>query len=252
MLTWENFRTERARRGYPFVVAHRGTPTVEPENTLPSFALALDQGADALETDLRFTRDDEIVLFHDATLERTTDGQGPVRDHTLAELRRFRTRRSDGTWSDAPVPTLVDLLTLTQAQTPLLLELKDRRFLEPAYAQKLLDTLTAYGMLESSAIVSFDMDLVRAVNRVNPEIPTGMITMWNPLPPGNTPLLGPLFPLLYLNPFYVAWAHKMNAIVAPLDPNPAPRLDYYLRLNVDALLADDPGTVQAALKARHA
>ena len=250
MLTWDNFRSERARRGYPFVVAHRGTPTIEPENTLPSFALALDQGADALETDLRFTRDDEIVLFHDATLERTTDGQGPVRDHTLAELRRFRTRRPDGTWSEAPVPTLVDLLVMTQARTPLLLELKDRRFLEPRYAQKLLDTLTAYGVLQSCAIVSFDMDLVRSVNRVNPAIPSGMITLWNPLPPANTRLLGPLFPLLYLNPAYVAWAHSMDAIVAPLDPNPTPRLDYYLRLNVDALLADDPGKVLAALKAR--
>lgn len=250
MLTWENFRSERARRGYPFVVAHRGVPTVEPENTLPSFALALAHGADALETDLRFTRDDEIVLFHDATLERTTDGQGALRDHTLADLRRFRTRRPDGTWSDATVPSLVDLLTLTQARTPLLLELKDQRFLEPAYARKLLDTLTAYGVLQSSAIVSFDMSLVRAVNRVNLEIPTGMITLWNPVPPPRTRLLGPLFPLLYLNPAYVAWAHRMNAIVAPLDPNPGPRLDFYLRLNVDALLADDPGAVLAALKAR--
>ena len=232
------------------MVAHRGARDVEPENTLASFALALDQGADALETDLRFTRDDEIVLFHDDTLERTTDGQGKVRDHTLAELKRFRHRRPNRGWSEEAVPSLVDLLVMTQARTPLLLELKDPRFLEPAYARKLIDTLQAYGVLESCAVVSFKMALVRAVNAVNPDIPTGMITMWNPIPPPGTRLLGPLFPLLYLNPAYVAWAHSMDAIVAPLDPNPTPRLDYYLRLGVDALLADDPGQVLEALEDR--
>ncbi|MEZ4611991.1 MAG: glycerophosphodiester phosphodiesterase family protein [Caldilineaceae bacterium] len=189
--------SQRAKPGgYPFVVAHRGTPTIEPENTLPSFALALDQGADALETDLRFTRDDEIVLFHDATLERTTDGQGPVRDHTLAELRRFPHPAPGRHVEQAPVPTLVDLLIMTQARTPLLLGLKDRRFLEPRYAQKLLDTLTAYGVLQSCAIVSFEMDLVRAVNRVNPDIPSGMITLWNPLPPAGTAARPALSPAL--------------------------------------------------------
>ena len=53
-------------------------------------------------------------------------------------------------------------------------------------------------------------------------------------------MLGPFWPLLYLNPAYVAWAHRMDAIVAPLDPNPVPRLDFYLKLGVDALLADNP------------
>ncbi len=63
ILDWDNFRDERRLVGRPFVVAHRGAPTVEPENTLRSFLLALVQGADALETDLRFTRDDELILF---------------------------------------------------------------------------------------------------------------------------------------------------------------------------------------------
>ena len=251
MLTWQDFRTERQRLGRPFVVAHRGAQTVEPENTLAAFALALAQGADALETDLRFTRDDEIVLVHDDTLDRTTNGHGPVRDHTLLELRRFRTRRpGDNGLSDETIPTLVDLLTLTQARTPLLLELKDHRFRQPLYARKLIDTLAAYGMLESSAIVAFDMSLVRGVNQVYPDIPSGLITMWNPVPARNIRLLGPLFPLLYLNPFYVKWGHAMGAIVAPLDPNPTPRLDYYLRLQVDAVLADDPASVLQALKER--
>ena len=252
MLTWETFRTEREQRGVPFVVAHRGVPVTEPENTLASFSLALEQGADALETDLRFTGDDQIVLHHDETLDRTTDGQGAVRDHSLTELKRFRTKRPDGGLSDRQVPTLIELLTLTQGQTPLLLELKDPRFVEARYAKQLIDTLMVYGVLEQCAIISFNMELVHAVNAVNVEIPTGFITMWNPLPPGKIRLLGPLWPLLYLNPLYVTWAHAMDAVVAPLDPNPTPRLDYYLGLNVDALVADNPAEVLAALEQKTA
>src|SRR5204862_7422311 len=69
------------------VIAHRGASGVAPENTLPAFELALRQGADALELDVRLTRDGAAVVIHDATLERTTDLAGPVLAHTLAELR---------------------------------------------------------------------------------------------------------------------------------------------------------------------
>src|SRR5690349_16231205 len=96
MINWQQFRDERKRRKKPFVVAHRGLPVLEPENTLPYFGRALQQDADALETDLRFTRYGEIVLFHDSTLARTTDRQGAVREHSLAELQRLRTKAPSG------------------------------------------------------------------------------------------------------------------------------------------------------------
>ena len=72
--SWDEFYQTRHLRRKPLVVAHRGASNVLPENTLASFALRLEQGADVLETDLRFTKDGEIVLFHDATLERMTEG----------------------------------------------------------------------------------------------------------------------------------------------------------------------------------
>ncbi|MCB0137417.1 MAG: glycerophosphodiester phosphodiesterase, partial [Caldilineaceae bacterium] len=72
-MDWDTFRTERQRAGRPFVVAHRGARLVEAENTLRAFLLALAQGADALEIDLRFTADDQLILFHDPTLQRMTD-----------------------------------------------------------------------------------------------------------------------------------------------------------------------------------
>ena len=71
------------------VIGHRGNRAFAPENTLPSFLEAVALGADALEFDLRLTRDGQLVVFHDATLERTTDGSGPLAQRTLAELKQF-------------------------------------------------------------------------------------------------------------------------------------------------------------------
>lgn len=73
----------------PVVIGHRGAAGERPENTLPSFARALELGAAILESDVHPTRDGEIVMFHDDTLERTTDGAGPVSARSLAELSRL-------------------------------------------------------------------------------------------------------------------------------------------------------------------
>lgn len=242
-MDWDNFREERKVYGRPFVVAHRGAPTLEPENTLRSFLTALVQGADAVETDLRFTADDELVLFHDPTLERMTEGTGPVRNQTLAQIKALRTRRPDGALVHEPVPTLAELIAATGGQTPLLLELKDPLFLQERYARKLVNTLAQGNVLRRSALVSFEFAHVASVRHIQPDIPVGLITTKNPFPRAGTQLLGPIWPLIYLNPLYAWLAHRMGSIVAPLDPTPAPRLRYYMALQVDAVLADEPGLV---------
>lgn len=242
-MDWDSFRTERKLRGRPFVVAHRGAQTEEPENTWAAFRLALEQGADALETDLRFTQDDQLILFHDATLDRMTEGSGLVREQTLAQIQKLRTRHPDGSLRNEAVPTLAQIIEATQSQVPFLLELKDPLFLDPKHAEILIRTLADYGILRKSAIVSFHFEHVDAVKKMCPEIPMGHITMGNPIPQRRAELLGPVWPLIYANPLYVWWAHKLDKIVAPLDPNPEPRLRYYLRQGVDAVLADRPGNV---------
>lgn len=246
-MNWSQFRATRKQRTRPLVLAHRGTPDVQPENTLPSFQLALAQGADVLETDLHFTRDDQIVLFHDHTLDRMTDGQGALQNYTLAELKRYHTRAPAGHFTNARILTLAELLEATNTQTPLLLELKDPRFTKPCDAKRLVELLERYDMLQRCAIVSFHPEYVAAVEAVQPAIPTGNITMWNALPTGSAELLGPVWPLLYLNPLYVWWAHRLDKIVCPLDPTPEARVGYYLRLGVDALLTNNPAATLDAI-----
>ena len=117
---------------YPFgtevlVSGHRGDRVHGDENTLAALRRAIDAGVDMIETDVRMTKDGFLVLMHDETVDRTTDGTGRVRDHTLAELQAMNAafHAADGRFE--PVPTLRALLELAQAHPALLLniELKD-------------------------------------------------------------------------------------------------------------------------------
>lgn len=247
-MDWDTFRAARAAGAAPLIVAHRGTPTIAPENSLTGFAGAMALGADVLETDLHVTADGEIVLFHDRTLARTSTGAGPLFAHTLAALQQYRLRGPDGHATEEQIPTLRELLEMTQGRIPLLLELKDWRFLQPVYGRALVGLLADYGVLAKCAIISFNHLLIDAVRRVRPDLPMGMVTLTNPLPTKRGPLLGPFWPLLCLNPGYVAWAHRQGQNVAPLDTTPEKRMGYYMRLGVDALLADDPAAARAAMQ----
>jgi glycerophosphoryl diester phosphodiesterase len=240
-MNWGDFRQERLRRKKPFVMAHRGAQTIAPENTLAAFALALNQGAEILETDLRFTNDKEIVLIHDPDLDRTTDGTGSVADLTLSEIKRYKTKvPSDDTSYEEKVPTLEELMILTQVQIPLALELKDPRFEEHDYAERLISCLSNLGVLEICAVVSFNFPRLYAIKKACPSILTGHISAYNPFPIRPAEMLGPYWPLMLINPFYVQWAHWQGRIVCPLDPYPELRMKAFLKLGVDVVLANRP------------
>jgi glycerophosphoryl diester phosphodiesterase len=114
------------------VIGHRGAAAYAPENTLESFRLALDRGADALEFDIRRSADGEAMVFHDATLDRTTDFTGPVAARTAAELARadagFRFADNDGRTpfrgQGIGIPTLRDVIAAFPG-VPLLIEVKE-------------------------------------------------------------------------------------------------------------------------------
>lgn len=109
------------------VIAHRGASGEYPENTLLAFAKGLEQGADGLELDVRATADGVPIVLHDATLDRTTDGAGPVARLSLADVRRVDAGRGER------VPTLAEVLERFAA-TPLLVEIKERSAARPTLA----------------------------------------------------------------------------------------------------------------------
>ena len=248
-MDWQAFRRRKAELGRPFVMAHRGASALLPENSLAAFARGLEDGADILETDLRFSKDGHIVLMHDETVDRTTSGSGPVRGLSLADIQQLTVHGEgqDSRVDEAP-PTLQELIALTEAQVPLALELKDPLFAQPHYGQKLVDCLQDYDMLNRVILVSFDLPRLQAMKAVEPALAIGWITLTNPLPGHPVEFLGPLWPLLLLNPFYATLARREGKVICPLDPRPEPRLGLYLKLGLDAVMTNDPATTLAALR----
>jgi glycerophosphoryl diester phosphodiesterase len=145
------------------------------------------------------------------------------------------------------VPTLAELAELLPADVALALELKTDRFLEPNVCQRLVDELAAAGVRNRTVALSFSLARVQAVQRVAPDLPIGWITLSRAWPAGGVHLLGPLWPLLLLNPLYAWLAHRHGQLVAPLDPLPNRRLWLYKLLRCDAVLSDDPASTRAAL-----
>jgi len=231
----------------PYVMAHRGNRVACPENTLAAFRRALADGADLLETDLHLTKDNVLVCIHDETLERTTNGQGAVADKTLAELKQLSASYGRPEFAAERIPTLAEVAALLPPDIVVALELKTDRFLEPSVCRQLVAELEQAGVRQRTVVLSFHLPRVHAVRATAPEMPIGYITMSNPLPTQDAPLLGPFWPLLLLNPFYAWWGKRMGRVTCPLDPTPDSRLWFYKLLGCDAILTDDPGATLRAL-----
>ena len=157
------------------VIAHRGASGYAPENTRAAFDRAIAMGADALETDVQLTADGRLVLFHDATVDRTSDGSGPVADYTLAELRRLDL----GGWfarefAGQRALTVEELLDEYASRIPVVLEIKDPRATGPLVA--LLAEWAARIPLDRLQVTSFQWGALLDAQRANPTLTLGYLT----------------------------------------------------------------------------
>ena len=107
------------------VIAHRGTSGSDlPENSLAAIRNSLALGVDAIEVDVRLTKDGELIVCHDAKIDRTTNGTGSVADHTLQELREYKIVDKNGNLTDEPLPMLGEVLEIVGGRCKLLVEAK--------------------------------------------------------------------------------------------------------------------------------
>jgi len=157
-------------------VAHRGAPRYAPENTLAAFRLALEEGARSIECDVQRTKDGHLVVIHDQTVDRTTDGHGPVGSFTLNELRRL----DAGRWF-APdfggerIPLLDEVLTLLRGRALLRLEIKNAPTIYGGIEEQVVDAIRRQRMEEDVLVTSFDHESVRVVRTLSQQIATGII-----------------------------------------------------------------------------
>ena len=138
-------------------VAHRGASGNYPENTLRAFQMALDIGVDEIELDLRATRDGHLVVMHDATVDRTTDGTGAVGELTLAEIKALDAGRVFGErFRGERVPTWEEALDLIQGKVRLNVHLKEGGTPDGRYERKVAKALRAFRMRDDSILACND------------------------------------------------------------------------------------------------
>lgn len=230
----------------PWIMAHRGASDLAPENSLAAFALAIAHGADLIETDLWFLADGEIVCMHDRSLARTTGNPLDVTRMSAAALARVRLLDPGG--GDHRIPMLGDLLATLPAATPVVLELKDPRFADPARVRRLLAILGARAHDRGAAVITTDRRMLGVIRTAAPGLVTGHIATRDPLGDRACNLLGPWWPLLFANPWYVRRAHAHGQRVCPLDPHLHRHLPRWLAMDVDAVLTNDPRATRALIE----
>lgn len=158
------------------IYAHRGASAYAPENTLPAFQLAMEQGADGIELDVHLTSDGKLVVIHDEELDRTTNGTGLVKDHTLAELKALCADNGMPGYSDARIPTLREVLELVKPSNMLVnIELKTGILWYEGIEKKTLDLVAELGMEDRIIYSSFNHYSIAQVQRLAPEAETAYL-----------------------------------------------------------------------------
>ena len=248
-------------RDVPYVVGHRGAMGVLPENTVGGFQYAIDLGVDYVECDVHLTSDDRLVVMHDATVDRTTDGTGAVSSLSLAELKaldagyRFS---PDGVsypqrGAGVTVPTLREVLTAFPDQ-PLIVEIKQT---EPPIVEPLLALLRERGAVERTVIASFSADTLEAVRRAEPDSPTGFglsevvryrLTGGPDTPPARYLQVPPRVPgIEVVTPGLLARARSQGVVVQVWTINDADQMRALIELGVSGIMTDDPGLLAGLL-----
>jgi len=250
------------------VVAHRGASDEEPEHSLAAYLLAVEQGADAIECDVRLTADGTLVCVHDRRIDRTSTGRGSVSAMTIEQLASYDYSRNDEEWLDfedpAPDETRTNVLTLRMLLAALLeasttvrfaIETKHPvrygRYVEDALAAMLRD----FGLARTNGdpprarVMSFSRTAVARASELLPGTPTVLLMDDVPrrhrdgtLPEGAS-IAGPSIDIVRAHPRYVEKVHAHGGLVHVWTVDEAEDVQLCASLGVDAIITNRPGQV---------
>lgn len=255
------------------VVAHRGANDEEPEHSLAAYLKAVEQGADAIECDVRLTADGILVCVHDRRIDRTSSGRGSVSSKTLEELAAYDYSRSDVVWRDFEEPagdeSRTDVLTLRMLLATMLDASPTVRFaIETKHPTRygkyvedaLVEMLRHFGLtgvngggVARARIMSFSRIAVQRVHELAPGNRT--VFLMDEVPrryrDGSLPLgvsvAGPSIDIIRDHPGYVAHVHDRGGQVHVWTVDTKPDVDLCVGLGVDAIITNRPGQVLAML-----
>ena len=251
-------RTGAMQRSKPLVVAHRGSSGSAPENTLAAFRLALEEGAESVELDVRMTRDFHLVVHHDQSVRRTTNGSGFIWEKTLQEIRLL----DAGSWfsprfKGEQIPTLRQVLELIPPHIQVNVEAKTDG--DPRTGIHFEESCILI-ILEKSAedrvlVSSFDHKFLRRMHSLYPNIKTGALLVpvrdLRKTPSSISRSIGTsafACSVAQLRKRFVDDAHAQGVTVACYTVNTPQQLAKAVKLGVDAVITDVPKRILKALK----
>jgi glycerophosphoryl diester phosphodiesterase len=212
-------------------IGHRGARAYAPENTLASFKKALEIGVDAVELDVRKTKDNQIVVIHDADVKRTTNGEGLVSELTLKEIKNLS---ADG----EKIPTLEETLDFLDKKVKVFVELK-----ETGIEEQVLSIVHAKRMEKNVVLTSFLEDALKKIRELNKDIETGLIYAKhkNPLKAALELRANYLLALYrFMHSANVQKAHENGLKVVVWTINTPEEVEEYARKGVDGIASDKP------------
>jgi glycerophosphoryl diester phosphodiesterase len=226
------------------VIAHRGASAAAPENTLAAFRLAVDLGADGVELDVRRTMDGQLVVIHDASVERTTDGTGRIAALTLDQMRRFDAgRKFAPAFRGERIPLLSQVFDALRGRLLVDVEVK-----AAGVEAAVLDLIRKTQMQDSVLISSFDAQVVARVRDLAPEMPVGLLqSAADPYAAVSVRATAYLPEVTALTADVVASCRSHGLRVITWTVRTEAEAHQALRLGVDGIIADDPTLIRRML-----
>ena len=158
------------------VWAHRGASGYAPENTLDAFRKAVEMGADGIELDVQMTKDGELVVIHDETIDRVSNGKGWVKDYTYEELKKFNFNKTHLEYTKEEIPTLEQVyLLIKPTNLTINVEIKTGIVFYPGIEGRVLELTERLGMKERVIYSSFNHYTIRKIKELDPQAKTGML-----------------------------------------------------------------------------
>ncbi|MBI2330720.1 MAG: glycerophosphodiester phosphodiesterase [Chloroflexi bacterium] len=239
----------------PILFAHRGDLTNAPENTLPSFSQAIRKGADGVELDAKLTVDGHVIVIHDDTVDRTTDGKGKVASFTLEAIRKL----DAGSWFDSEfagikIPLLEEVFETVGKNKLINIELTNYATPRDGLALKVCELIKRHNNAKQIIFSSFFASNLKIAQQTLPEIPRGLLAL-----PGFMGLWARSFGFMFgdyqaSHPHIsnasregIQRAHRVHRRVHVWTANSPEEIRRLRDWGVDGLFTDDPGAAVQAL-----
>ena len=239
------------------ILGHRGASAYAPENTLPAFALALEQGADGVELDVHLSKDGGLIVMHDERVDRTTNARGFIKDYTVEELRTFDASNGMEGFRGVGIPTLGEVYGLFKNTDKIInVEIKTDIIDYPGIVDKLLALEDAMGMNGRIIYSSFNHYTIMELLSKRPEAKAGLLYMsifaapWNYAVNMHASCLHPHFITLSKTPNMAEECNKLGVETNVWTVNESEWMERLAAMGVTSLITNKPDLAKTVLFGR--